>query len=295
MSVAEPTESSGGPIRNRPVLGSGWALWTRQTVALVSISLRKTLTGRSSLIYYAVAAAPVLMMLVLVVVKRPGGDPLFSTLGDARRAYAMVFQTVLLRGLIFFGCVGIFTTLFRGEVLERSLHYLLLSPLRREVMVVGKYLAGLFLAWFLFCGSVALSYLLIYPSFGFSRAMEDLMSGPGGGQLLSYLGVTLLACLGYGAVFLILGLLFKNPIVPAGVVLIWESMNFLLPPALKKISVTYYLKSMVPLPMSEGPFAVVSEPPPVWLSVGGLLGLTLVVLVLASLMLRRMEIRYGDD
>ncbi len=292
MSVAETEQT---PSKAMPQLPSGVQLWRRQTQALVMISLRKALTGRRSLAYYAVAAAPVLIMLVLVVIKRPGGEPLFSTLGDARRAYAMIFQTVMLRGLIFFGCVGIFTTLFRGEVLERSLHYLLLSPLRRDVMVVGKYLAGLSLAIFLFCSSVMLSYLLIYPSFGISRALEDLTSGPGGGQLFAYLSVTVLACLGYGAVFLILGLLFKNPIVPAGAVLGWESLNFLLPPALKKISVIHYLKGMVPLPMSEGPFAVVAEPPSVWLSVAGLLVLTVAVLALASFMLRRFEIRYGDD
>ena len=78
------------------------------------------------------------------------------------------------------------------------------------MVVVGKYLAGLFLAWVLFCSSVLVSYLLIYPPFGISRALEDLTAGPGGSQLIAYLGVTLLACVGYGAVFLILGLLFKD-------------------------------------------------------------------------------------
>ncbi len=287
-------DASGTSTFDKPP-APGWALWSRQVRALVAISLRKALLGKSSILYYAVAAAPVLIMLVMVVVKRPGGDPLFDSVADARRAYAMIFQTVMLRGLIFFGCVGIFTTLFRGEVLDRSLHFLFLSPLRREVLVVGKYLAGLSLSSVLFCASVAVSYLLIYPPFGFSRAIEDFTSGPGGGQLLAYLGVTLLACLGYGAVFLILGLLFNNPIVPAAIVLGWESLHFLLPPALKKISVIHYLKGLVPVPMSEGPFAVVSEPPPAWLSVAGLLGLTVLVLVVGSILVKRFEISYSDE
>ena len=33
--------------------------------------------------------------------------------------------------------------LFRGEVVDRSLHYYFLAPVRREVLVVGKYLSGL--------------------------------------------------------------------------------------------------------------------------------------------------------
>ena len=42
----------------------------------------------------------------------------------------------------------------------------------------------------------------------------------------------------------------------------WEWLNFLLPPLLKKVSVIHYLNSLVPVPISEGPFAVVAEPTP---------------------------------
>jgi hypothetical protein len=67
-----------------------------------------------------------------------------------------------------------------------------------------------------------------------------------------------------------------------------------MPPLLKKVSVIYYLKGFLPLPMSEGPFAVLVEPPPAWLAVGGLLVFTAVVLVLSGWRIRRMEIRYTD-
>jgi hypothetical protein len=33
--------------------------------------------------------------------------------------------------------------LFRGEIVEKSLHYYFLSPMRRELLVAGKFLAGL--------------------------------------------------------------------------------------------------------------------------------------------------------
>ena len=56
---------------------------------------------------------------------------------------AGIFQIFFLRPAVYFGCVGIFTYLFRGEVVERTLHYYFLSPVRREVLVAGKYLAGL--------------------------------------------------------------------------------------------------------------------------------------------------------
>src|SRR6185369_16632962 len=65
---------------------------------------------------------------------------------------AAIFQFYYLRLGIFFGAVGIFTRLIRGEMVERSLHYYLLAPVRREVLLVGKFLAGTIRAVTLFGG-----------------------------------------------------------------------------------------------------------------------------------------------
>jgi len=59
--------------------------------------------------------------------------------------------------------------------------------------------------------------------------------------------------------------------------------------------VIHYLQSLVPVHMSEGPFAVLVEPTPAWISVPSLLLFTGVVLFLASLHIRRMEISYAGD
>ncbi len=276
-------------------LPSGWPLWVRQVLTVVRIDLRKTLLGRRSLLIYAIASLPIVVMLFTVLVKRPGGEALFANLADARRAFAMIFQTLILRGIIFFGCVAFFSNLFRGEVLDRSLHYYLLSPLRRPVLVIAKFVSGLTITWVLFMGTTVISFLLIYPPFGVSRAIEDLFNGPGGGQMLAYAGLAMLACIGYGSVFMILGLWFKNPVVPAAAVFGWEALHFLLPPMLKRISVIHYLKGMIPIPMSEGPFAVVTDPPPVFLSIVGLLIFSVAVLTIAGLVIQRFEIKYADD
>jgi hypothetical protein len=47
--------------------------------------------------------------------------------------------------------------------------------------------------------------------------------------------------------------------------------------------------------MSEGPFAVLAEPTPAWISVPGLILFTGIVLFLARLHIRRMEISYAGD
>jgi len=138
---------------------------------------------------------------------------------------------------------------------------------------------------------IVLSHLRLTPN--------HAAAGPALAHLPAYVGITALACLGYGAVFLILGLLFRNPIVPAAVVLVWESLIIFMPAILKKFSVAFYLESMCPVkPPYDGPgklFAITAEAPPAWLAVVGLLALTAVVLALASVCVRRMEIKYGTD
>jgi ABC-type transport system involved in multi-copper enzyme maturation permease subunit len=265
--------------------------WT-QLRAVVRIELKKSLLGRRAIPLYLLAALPIPLFAVMAVL--PIDEWRDAGLGSASGIYGIVYQTFMLRAVIFFGCVAIFTSLFRGEVLDRSLHYYFLAPVRREILVVGKYLAGLFTTSIAFSAMVLVSYALLYVPFGGGAALEYFTDGPGMGHLTAYLGVTLLACLGYGSVFLILGLLYRNPILPGAVVLGWELIHFLLPALLKRISVIHYLRGLLALPMSEGPFAVLADPPAAWVSVSGLLVFTAAVLTLSAWRIRRMEISYTD-
>ena len=99
----------------------------------------------------------------------------------------------------------------------------------------------------------------------------------------------------YGAIFLVVGLYFRNPIIPAVIIFLWEGINFLLPPLLKKVSVVFYLQSMLPVPVDDGPFAVIADPVSAWLAVPGLLVFTALTLVVAGLRIRGMEISYSSD
>lgn len=215
--------------------------------------------------------------------------------------FAGEFQLFFLRLAVFFGCVGIFTNLFRGELLDKSLHFYLLAPIRREVLLVGKYLAGLIATVVIFTTSTALQLLAMGWHLT-GPAMTEYLRGPGMGQIGAYLGVTALACLGYGSVFLAAGLLFRNPIVPAAVVLLWESANPFLPAALKKISVIFYLQSMCPVVARQGDLPSLmalllspAEATPVMWAVSGLIVLTLAVLAVAARQARRLEINYSSD
>jgi len=216
--------------------------------------------------------------------------------------FAGVFQFFYLRLAIFFGCVGVFTNLFRGEMLDKSLHFYLLTPIRREILAIGKYFAGLIATVVIFCTSTFLQLAALSLHFTGSEVSEYL-AGPGWGHVASYLGVTAAACLGYGSIFLAAGLLFKNPIIPAATVLVWEGMNAFLPAALKKVSVIFYLQSLSPVvappdanmaPLQKL-LVTAAEPATPAVAVLGLLALTIVVLAVAARKARQLEINYSTD
>jgi len=225
-----------------------------------------------------------------------------DNLERSQTMFATSFQFYFLRLAIFFGCVGIFVNLFRGEMLDKSLHFYLLTPMRREVLLTGKYLAGLLATSVIFTSSTALQWFAMLWQFEGSVSAEFFAS-TGGPQLWAYLGVTALACVGYGSIFLAIGLLFKNPIIPAAIILLWESINPFLPAALKKISMIFYLQSLSPVNAArDGNMPPVfsllispTEPATPAFAITGILILTLCVLVGASFLARRLEINYSTD
>jgi ABC-type transport system involved in multi-copper enzyme maturation permease subunit len=216
--------------------------------------------------------------------------------------FATVFQTFYLRLAVFFGCVGIFMNLFRGEMLDKSLHFYMLAPMRREILLAGKYLAGLVAAIGIFITGTALQIAALSWHFD-PGAVGEYLRGPGWSHIAAYVGVTALACIGYGSIFLAAGLVFRNPILPAAGVLLWESIILFLPASLKKISIIFYLQALCPvvaspdrgLSLFQRLLISSAEPPPAWLAIFGLLAVTAAVLLLSGRRARRLEINYGTE
>ena len=272
-------------------------LWLRQIGAVLRLELKKTFFSRRGWWIYCLAIGPVaITMLHWLFELRQGADH-HHTLGEDSMIFAALFLFFYLRATIFFGCMGIFSNLFRGEMLEKTLHYYFLTPMRRELLVAGKYLAGLAVALTLFVGSTAAAFLTLSRHFG--PAWSDyLYHGPGLSQLGTYMLVAALGCVGYGAVFLMCGLLFRNPLIPAAVVFVWENLNPFLPSLLKKISIIFYLKSLcpveVPVPPPFSVMVVESDPTPMWIAVPGLLAVAAILLMYSAISARQTEINYGE-
>jgi len=278
-----------------PTLGSGWSLWRRQIAGILRLEIKKNFLSKRALPMYLLAAIPVVIMMMLALFDRGMRRGVRTNFAEAMIVFSNLHEGLILRTVIFFGCAWIFMNLFRGEVVDKSLHYYFLSAVKREVLVVGKYLSGLIASCTLFLLTTAGALFFLYLPRGVQANLDYIFNGPGWAQITDYLGITILACVGYGALFMVIGLFFRNPIIPALFVYGWEWLNFLLPPMLKKISIIHYLHSLVPVPVNEGPLAIIGEPTPQWIAITGMLIVTAIVLFLASTRIRRMEIHYGGE
>lgn len=271
-----------------------WELWTRQVAAILRMDLRKNFLSRRGIWIYLLAFAPAALITLHVIIDRHQS----GSIRQDTEILAGIFQLFYLRFGIFFGCLGIFTWLFRGEIIEKSLHYYFLAPVKREVLLVGKFVGGLVTSATLFGLGVLISFAMIYLHFG-DAGQYYVFNGPGMGQLLAYLGVTVLACVGYGSFFLTLSLIMRNPIIPAVLVLGWETFTPILPTLVQRFSITYYLKQLCPVSIpADGLlalFTVVSEPVSTLAAVLGPVVLAILVLLLACKFVRRLEISYVAD
>jgi hypothetical protein len=286
--MSATTTNGIAPRRMRADLG----LWRSQALAVARAELRRILSLRSGFWLYFLAAMPLPII---------AGHAIFDrhhVMEEDTRVLAGIVNVYYLRMAIFFACLGVFTRLFRGEIVSRTLHYYFLAPLRREVLVAGKFLGGVLGTATIFALGVCSSFAIMYGHMG-SAGRDFMWNGPGLWHLGAYLLTTLLACVGYGAVFLALGLVLRNPAAVAFFLLMWETFSGILPSWLQRLTVTFYLKPLLPLTLpDEGPgalFSVVVEPVPAWLAVIGLLLFATLVVGLSSLRIRRLEINYSTD
>jgi len=273
-------------------------IWRNQLQTIVRLEIKKNFFRWRGLWVYFLAFGPAVIIGLHTIASllhpdRMGAHPI----DEDTNVLASIFRLFYLHLGIYFGCMGIFTRLFRGEMMERSLHYYFLAPVRRELLVIGKFLAGVVAASTIFSVAVIASYFLMYGHYGAEG--RQFVLGAGLQQLGAYVLVTVLGCIGYGALFLLMGLLFKNPIVPAVVIAFWESINGVLPAWLKKFSVIFYLEPLCPIDVQTNGllnlFLVSADPIPGYVAVPGLLIVSTAILGYACVKIRTVEINYSSE
>jgi len=263
-------------------------------------SLRLSLTRlrRSPYLWstIALASVPVLMAVLIVVVKRdaPGfrGD-----LAWVHSALEIFIRMLYLHFIIFFVANTFGFSVVRQELEERTLHYLILQPLPRWIMLLGKFLAYLILSTLICIASLWITYfILALPCAGPRGVTADLF-GQGRFVILARESLVLmLGLLVYGAVAMLAGSLFKAQLYML-FLWIWEGALPYLPSTLKFWTLTHYLHSLLPEQLLEQKklFELLGEPASAALSWGVLLGVALLTIALAMVLFQSRECLYGES
>jgi ABC-type transport system involved in multi-copper enzyme maturation permease subunit len=262
----------------------------RQIRTVARVELRRTAGSRRLVALSLFCLIPVGLAVIRLLMLPEAAR---MDLGRTSHELAQVFSLFHLRFIVFFGCAFLFVRSFRGEVLLHTLHLGFLLPIRREDLIAGKFLGTLVVSLGVLIPSTLALVMTYYLANGVGNTLRFLGSSQGLGHLASYLLITTLAAIGYGALFFLAGLFFKNPMVPAVMYLGFELIAPFLPLGLSIFSIARQLHALVPVPPSLGPLTPPGSEIPGWSAVILILSVSAAAVRLAGWKARRFEIDYS--
>ena len=198
--------------------------------------------SRRSLLMALLVAAPVAFAVLYRVLAATRGDaaarsrgPLRADGGDLLDPQRAAARGALLRDVA-----------VADEVEGRTLTYLLTRPLTRAAIFAGKFAAYLATTLTLALPAAVVTFFILMTAPG-APAL-----GPAAADLLRDLGVMLLALVAYGALFALLGVLLKRPVIPGLLFLYGWELLANLPGYLPRLTLTAWLRSLDPSPAGRG-------------------------------------------
>jgi hypothetical protein len=107
--------SSIGSVETVKTVGADreWSLWRRQIGAILRLEVKKNFWGKRALLLYLLAAIPVFMMFMVAIVAPHASDDIRMRWTGALEVFGYIYEALILRTMVFFGCAWIFMNLFR--------------------------------------------------------------------------------------------------------------------------------------------------------------------------------------
>ncbi len=156
---------------------------------------------------------------------------------------AQVFGILLSTAVIHF--LVVFVTLFYGtaliseEVEGKTLTYLFIRPIPKPSIMIGKFLALIWISTILVLPTIVASYAILYV--GSNAFFADMA------KLGKDLGVVFLALLAYGSFFCLLGAWLKHSTLVGLIYAFgWEGIVSYLPGMTRRLTITHYVQSIFP-------------------------------------------------
>ena len=243
------------------------------TRAVFDLSLDGMIWSRRSLLMGLLVGLPVLLSVVYRVVLATHARVHALPPLDLYAVFVAVFWV---RNVIPVAALFHATSLIADEVEGRTLTYLLTRPLTRPAILLGKFLAYLATALGVALPAVVVTFFLLASARGWSGVGAEVP------DLLRDLGVVALALLAYGALFTLLGVLLRRPVIPGLLFLFGWELLANLPGYLPRLTLTAWLRSLIHhRPAQEGLAELFAQVQPAGLSLAVLFVATAVFLAAA--------------
>ena len=217
----------------------------RQMHACAGLAMRRYAGTRFMLTAVLLAALPLLLIVIMTVSMRLRQH--VPTPAEQDQIFQFLLRTMYLHFVVFFVAIHNGFAIARQDLDDRTLHYILLQPIPRWAVVVSRVIAFAVISGALILGSVWLTYAIWKIGLaGPGGLVRDLLGESRGlVRLLRESGVLMLAMIGYGAIGMLVGSIFKSA-VPVAMVWLWEGLLAFLPQALKELTLAHYLQSLLP-------------------------------------------------
>jgi ABC-2 type transport system permease protein len=202
--------------------------------AVFDLSLEGMLWSRRSLVLGLFLAVPVLIAIVYRVVLAARLPAEITGL----HLYGYLVALFWVRNALPLAALFYATALIADEVEGKTLTYLLTRPVQRRAILAGKFAAYLVTTLCLALPAAVATFFVLATSRGQSVAA----SVP---DLFRDLGVLSLTLVVYGALFALMGVLMKRPLIPGLLFLfVWELIANL-PGYMPRFTLTAWLRSLV--------------------------------------------------
>jgi ABC-type transport system involved in multi-copper enzyme maturation permease subunit len=204
--------------------------------AVFELSLEGMIWTRRSLLMGLLVAMPVAFAVVyrLVLAAKTGVQPV-----TPQDLYAVIVAMYWIRNVLPLAALFYATALIADEVEGRTLTYLITRPLTRASIFAGKFAAYLATTLSLALPAGVVTFFLLLSARGWSNV------APAVGDLFRDLGVMALTLVVYGALFALLGVLLKRPVIPGLMFLYGWELLANLPGYLPRLTLTAWLRSLV--------------------------------------------------
>lgn len=214
------------------------------TARLTGLSL---LRGRRGVVLGLVCLLPLSWV---VAAAFASGSGVKGALGFVELLTGLYFSRVNLVVALYLGCAAL------GEEIDaRTLPYLLLRPVPRPALLLGRWLAGAFNSGVLLSAAFAVAYAATVGQMGWQALRVDL---PVLGHALAALWLSLAA---YTAFFVLLSIVVRWPLlIGLGLLFLWEEFAAKMPGTMARFTLLHHVYSLLASWTGEPTYVALASP-----------------------------------